>query len=133
MLPGERIRGVALPTVGLSEEQKRFLLEFLRRLGVEPLEIQLSAAKLREHVAAIPEKVNVVLLPIVEEAQKQLEGLQKRGWVWAGQAGGHALVGLPLKGESLYRSCVELGLALDRRFRRVRRAYQRALEAAAPA
>lgn len=119
---------VALPTLGLPEAQKKFLLEFLRRLGLRPLEIPVAAKNLWEHAASLPERVNVVLLPLLEEAQEQLQGLERLGWVWAGQSGGHSILGVPLTETRLYRGCVQIGLAFDRGFRKVRRAYRRALK-----
>lgn len=121
---------VVLPTVGLTEEQRRFVLAFLRGLGLRPLEVPVSAAKIWDQLAGLPDKVNVILTPLLEEAHKQIEGLQRLGWVWTAQVEGQSLLGLPLRPENLYRSCVQIGLAFDRRFGTVRRAYQRALAAA---
>jgi hypothetical protein len=127
LLPKERVHAVALPTVGLSEEQKRFLVAYVRRLGLRPVELTVPAARFREHAAALRERAGVVLLPIWEEAQKQLDGFQRLGSVWAAKFEGQAVLALPWSSEDFYRACVETGLALDRRLGRVRRALRLAL------
>jgi hypothetical protein len=130
MLP-QRPTEIALPTLGIPEAERRFLLEFLRRLGVRTLEVPVPASRFLDHVSALPERVHVVLLPFLAEVQKQAEGLQRLGWVWAARTEGHSFLGLSLEKTQLYRACIELGLGFDRSFRRVRRAYQHAVEAAA--
>ncbi|MHB8762914.1 MAG: B12-binding domain-containing radical SAM protein [Deferrisomatales bacterium] len=117
-------RRVALPTAGLAEEQRRFLVQFLRRLGIRPIEVPLSAARLWEAPAALPQRVDVVLLPLLDEAQTHFRGLQSFGWAWGARTEGHAFLGLPLNRDRLYRACIEAGLALGRSLRRVRRAYR---------
>jgi len=115
---------VALPTASLPEGQRRFLVQFLRRLRVHLVEIPLPAAQLWAEPAALPQRIDVVLLPILDEAQEHFRGLQSFGWAWGARSGGRSFLGLPLNRDRLYRACVEVGLALGRNLRQVRRAYR---------
>lgn len=117
-------RLVALPTGGLPEGQRRFLVKFLRRLRIQLVELPVPAQRLWEQPTALPQGVDVVLLPLLDEAQKHYEGLQSFGWVWGARSGGHSFLGFPLDRGRLYRACIEVGLAFDRRLRQVRRAYR---------
>lgn len=117
-------RRVALPTAGLAEGQRRFLVQFLRRLSLHPIEVPVAAVKLWEHPAALPQQVDVVLLPLLDEAQEHFRGLQSLGWAWGARSGGHSYLGLPLNRDRLYRASIEVGLAFGRSLAQVRRAYR---------
>ncbi|MDW7709659.1 MAG: radical SAM protein [Deferrisomatales bacterium] len=121
-----RARLIALPTAGLPEGDRRFLVKFMTGLNIRPIEVPLAAERLWEHPAALAQRVDVVLLPLSNEPDGHFGGLQRFGWAWGARGEGHAFLGLPLHRDRLYRACIEAGLALGRSLRRVRRAYRRA-------
>ncbi|GAB4261261.1 MAG: hypothetical protein Kow0092_10670 [Deferrisomatales bacterium] len=131
LLPEHPVRQVALPTLDIPEKYRRFLEEFLRRLHLQPVEVAIGAGGLGDpRRAPLRDRTKVVLVPLLGEVPSLPEGLRRAGALWAGRVGDQTVLGLPLAPEHLYRACVELGVALDRRLGAVRRAYRAAAQAA---
>jgi radical SAM superfamily enzyme YgiQ (UPF0313 family) len=130
MIPKGPVDRVVLPTLGLPEQHRRFLQEFLRGLHLKAVEVPVAVARYEEHWAALRNKASVVLLPLIEEGQEKIQGLQRAGALWAAKFENQAVLAVPLTPEHVYRACVELGTVLHKRRRAVRKAYQMALQAA---
>jgi hypothetical protein len=130
LIPEGAANRVVLPTLGLPDQYNRFLKEFLRGLRLNPVEVPVAITRYQEQLASLRSRASVVLLPLLEEGQEMIQGLQKAGSLWAARFENQAVLAFSLTPDSLYRSCVELGMALDRRLGAVQRAYRLALEAA---
>lgn len=138
-----KLRSAAVYLDWLDGRSQSVLLQFLRNLGVKPTAARLApepepeahnvvgdAAASLQHLG---ERVDCVLLPFSTSLRHSMEELAHkrdaaREWLKA-KWHPEALVCLApeLDEDELYKSCVQIGLALDRKISRIRRAYHEAM------
>lgn len=118
-----RVRRVALLAGNAGADCRRFLAEFLTRLGVEVIE-------------STEAKPDLVVLPVVSEER---EGFGVHAWQQLRSTLDRLPAGLArvemvidLKRDSLYGACASLGTLFSRNMRRIRRAYEGASKASGP-
>ncbi|MHB8068490.1 MAG: B12-binding domain-containing radical SAM protein [Desulfobaccales bacterium] len=134
-LPGRN----CVPRVGIPADiwklgpwdnsHREFLLQFLRRLGVEV--VQETAGEKAEsgplqtvqaEITRLQEKADLILLPFwlgLEEARQKIKDVRQQ----VTQETMARLLALEFSRESFYNACMELGLCFRKRMRRIRRIY----------
>ncbi|MEW6186760.1 MAG: radical SAM protein [Thermodesulfobacteriota bacterium] len=123
------VRKVALIPGNATEAYQKFIASFLDRLGVKVI----PAIDLQETLKPLKEKVEVVVVPILNYLQEEKKKLTP-AWeqMMAGIREKLPEGSIPIKlsinldTDSLYRSCVRFGLLFSPNMEKIRRAYQKA-------
>jgi radical SAM superfamily enzyme YgiQ (UPF0313 family) len=141
--PMRRIKRIALPSSLLDKPHETFLSVFLKELGLrvvvlkEKMRLPVEAGKqleqnVRAQVAELHKRWDCVLLPYLHEVRAQVsEALQERkreAVTLARQLKGMNLQSLLLEIDpaAFKKSCVEIGLALNRNLTEIQKALLRA-------
>jgi radical SAM superfamily enzyme YgiQ (UPF0313 family) len=129
------VRKVALMPGNATEAYQTFLASYLARLGVKVVR---GGEKL-EFLNSLKEKVDLVLVPVLNYIQEEKRRLTP---AWDQLVGGikqkwpdgmdPVKLSIDLKKESLYRSCVHLGLLFSTNTNKIRRAYRKAYQQMRP-
>lgn len=151
-LPGalvKRITKVAIPSGLVEHNYQRFFSNFLHQLG---LEVVTDAEKgkdlpdwttgqaghivdfLKRQLQVIQKKADVVVLPRLRGIRGQLTAVKSEGETLAQEIkklvaeGRGRYISIEINPEALYKSCVEIGMALNKSLSSIRKAYERACQ-----
>jgi radical SAM superfamily enzyme YgiQ (UPF0313 family) len=143
LLPGEKkIKRVAIPEGILSKNEQKFFSIFLKNIGIKTkfIKAKIDSTNLKKEDIAlfiktemkyIKDKADLIIVPISEKYSEITESsLQDMGKELLSNIKNIKLLPLNEINKNLYTFCLSFGLAMDKKIKKIQKAYFLALEQA---
>jgi radical SAM superfamily enzyme YgiQ (UPF0313 family) len=137
----EKIKKVIIPEGILSKKEQRFLYYFMKNIGIKAqfITAKINPSDLKSGIAdfintstkSIKSKASVIMMPVIEKGMPSFENtLQDTAKELLSNIKNIKLLPLNIGNSNPYNYCVSLGLAFDKKLKKINKAYFLALEKA---
>ncbi len=147
-LPTKHIKKVGLPSVITDPKIQTFFVQFFKNLKIKVVQVNGNKSSdtidnkgkldtiIKEQIFILAKKADLIIVPIIERIGKQVDTI-KTGSGRISQnvienikkQTSASVLAMEIHLDNLNRTCLNIGLALDRKVKKIRKAYNNALRA----
>jgi len=146
-LPTNRIKKIGLPSINIDPKLKTFFVTFFENLKIKVVEVDEKKIPdiennkdrldviIREQISILTKKVDLIIVPIIKGIGEKVDDIKTGSEKFSQQVIDNikkqkdaSVLAIEVQLDNLKSTCINIGVALDKSIRKVRKAYRKALK-----